>query len=189
VILFDNNFLASHGWEDILSEIQDLGLTVDFNQGLDARLLTERTAKKISRAKIDRFVRLSYDTSDIGPFVSKAIQHLRSHGIDGRNILVYALYNFTDSPQDLFVRIKNILSWGAVAYPMRFQPVYILTKNNYIAPKWDEARLNAVQRARRVIGSGGAFPPYEGMIKVKVEGCKTFDEAFTEFMQPVEVFQ
>jgi hypothetical protein len=189
VILFDNNFLASRGWEDVLSEIYELDLTVDFNQGLDARLLTERVAKKISKVKIDRFIRLSYDTLEIGPFVKKAIQLLKLHGIDGRNILVYALYNFTDSPQDLFVRIKDILSWGAVAYPMRFQPVYTLTKNNHIAPKWDETRLNAVQRARRVIGSGGAFPPYKGMIKVKVEGCRTFDEAFSEFMQPVEVIQ
>jgi hypothetical protein len=189
VILFDNNFLASFAWESILSEIQELGLSVDFNQGLDARLVTERVAKKIAEIKVDRFIRLSYDTLDIGPFVKEAIELLKSHGIDGRNILVYTLYNFTDSPQDLFVRIKNILSWGAVAYPMRFQPVNTLKKNNYVAPKWDEIRLNAVQSARRVIGSGGAFPPYEGMIKVKVEGCTTFDEAFVEFMQPVEVVQ
>jgi hypothetical protein len=145
--------------------------------------------KNIAEIKVDRFIRLSYDTLDIGPFVKEAIELLKSHGIDGRNILVYTLYNFTDSPQDLFVRIKNILSLGAVAYPMRFQPVNTLKKNSYVAHRWDEVRLNAVQSARRVIGSGGAFPPYEGMIKVKVEGCTTFDEAFAEFMQPVEVVQ
>jgi len=189
VIFFDNNFLASCAWESVLLEVRELGLAVDFNQGLDARLITDRVAKKIAAVKIDRFVRLSYDTLDVGPSVKKAIELLMSRGIDGRNILVYALYNFTDSPQDLFIRIKNILSWGAVAYPMRFQPVNTLKKNSYVAPKWDEIRLNAVQSARRIIGSGGAFPPYEGMIKVKVEGCKTFDKAFEEFMQPVEVVQ
>jgi hypothetical protein len=189
VILFDNNFLASCGWESVLRELQELNLTVDFNQGLDARLITERVASKICEAKIDRFVRLSYDTLDIGLSVKNAIELLKSHGINGRNILVYVLYNFTDSPQDLFIRIKNILSWGAVAYPMRFQPVTTLAKNTYIAPSWDKIRLNAVQRARRVIGKGGAFPPYEGMLKVKVEGCNTFDEAFDEFMKPVGVVQ
>jgi len=189
VIFFDNNFLASSAWESILSEVQELGLTVDFNQGLDARLVTEKVARKISELKIDRFVRLSYDTSKMGPSVKRAIELLKSNGVDGRNILVYMLYNFTDSPQDLFTRIKNVLRWSAVAYPMRFQPVYTLTKNDYIAPEWDEIRLNAIARARRVIGSGGAFPPYEGMLKVKVEGCRTFDEAFGEFMRPVEVVQ
>ena len=189
VIFFDNNFLASHAWESVLSEVQELGLTVDFNQGLDARLVTQKVAKKISKLRIDRFIRLSYDASEIGSSVERAIKLLKSMGVDGRNILVYMLYNFTDSPQDLFTRIKKVLTWGAVAYPMRFQPVYTLTKNNYVAPEWDETRLNAVARARRVIGSGGAFPPYKGMLKVKVEGCKTFDEAFGEFMRPLEAVQ
>jgi len=189
VILFDNNFLASSGWEYVLDEIEELDLRVDFNQGLDARLITERVAKRISKLKIDRFVRLSYDYSSMGPYVKKAISLLKSHGIDGRNILVYTLYNFTDIPQDLFDRLRNTLTWGAVSYPMRYQPTNTLSKNTHVAPNWDETRLNAVQRARRVIGSGGAFPPYEGMLRVKVEKCKTFDEAFGEFMRPLEAIQ
>jgi len=189
VIFFDNNFLASCYWEDVLSEVQELGLAVDFNQGLDARKFTEKIAEKISSVKIDRYVRLSYDTSELGPAVKKAIELLKSNGIDGRNILVYLLYNFTDNPQDLFVRIKNVLSWGAVAYPLRFQPLYTLEKDNYVAPQWDPIRLNAVVTARRVIGAGGTFPPYKGMMEVKVKGCQTFDEAFKEFMLPLEVNQ
>ena len=187
VIFFDNNFFANPKWESILKEVEELHLRVDFNQGLDARLLSERVAERISQLKIDRFVRLSYDYQQMKPHVKEAVEILKSHGIDGRNILVYALYNFTDSPQDLFERIKDILSWGAVCYPMRYQPLNTLVKNKYIAPKWDKTRLNAVQRARRVIGSGGAFPPYEGMLRVKVESCNTFDQAFSEFMTKLEV--
>jgi hypothetical protein len=189
VILFDNNFLASPWWEHILDEIDELGLGVDFNQGLDARLISRRAAKKISGLKTDRFVRLSYDSLEMGSCVEKAINLLKSEGINARNILVYALYNFTDTPQDLFIRIKNTLSWGAVSYPMRYQPTNALSKNTHVSSNWDTVRLDAVQRARRVIGSGGAFPPYEGMLKVKVEGCSTFDEAFKEFMVPVVVAQ
>ena len=40
-----------------------------------------------------------------------------------------------------------------------------------------QKRLEMVQRARRVIGYGGAFPPYEGLIK-KFEKAHNFDEAF-----------
>jgi len=68
---------------------------------------------------------------------------------------------------------------GAVAYPMRFQPVYTLKKNSYVSPQWDQKRLDAIATARRLWGSGGTFPPYAGMMKVKVEGCQVFDEAFT----------
>lgn len=189
VIFFDNNFLASPGWKSVLKEVEELNLRVDFNQGLDARLLSGKVARRISQLKIDRFIRLSYDYGQMRPYVEKAIGILKSQGINGRKILVYALYNFTDSPQDLFERMKDILSWGAVCYPMRYQPLNALTKNRHIAPKWDAIRLDAVQRARRVIGSGGAFPPYEGMLKVKVEKCNTFDEAFYEFMTKLEVIQ
>jgi len=185
VILFDNNFLANPGWESILGEIEELDLTVDFNQGLDARLITEDVARRISELKIE-LVRLSYDYREMARYVKRAIDNLTSQGIDGRRILVYALYNFTDDPEDFFQRMRDILQWGAVCYPMRFQPIYTLRKNSYIASKWDAVKLNAVQRARRVIGEGGAFAPYEGMLKVKVQGCTTFDEAFREFMAPLE---
>jgi hypothetical protein len=190
LIFFDNNFLSSKNRDDILSEIQELGFAVDFNQGLDARIIAkdEKLAEKLSCLNFYRHIRISYDTSDMGDSVKKTIDLLKSNGFDGRNILVYLLYNFTDSPQDLFTRIKNVLSWGAVAYPMRFQPIYTKTKNAYVAPEWDPDRLNAVNTARRVFGSGGTFPPYEGMMKVKVEGCQTFDEAFKEFLiRPLEV--
>lgn len=189
VILFDNNFFASPCWETVLDEIEELNLSVDFNQGLDARLVSDKVAKRISRLKIDPCIRFSYDDRNMGPSLNKAIKVLESFGVNPRKILVYALYNFTDTPQDLFERIKDTLKLGAVSYPMRYQPTNTLTKNAYVAPKWDKTRLEAVQKARRVIGSGGAFLPYEGMLKVKVEGCNTFDEAFSEFMEPLEAKQ
>lgn len=186
VIFFDNNFLANPCWESVLNEIEEFDLSVDFNQGLDTRLITRDVARRISELKVE-LVRLAYDYREMRRYVKRAIDYLVSQGIDGRKILVYALYNFTDDPQDFFDRMRDILQWGAVCYPMRFQPINTLRKNSFIAPKWDAVRLNAVQRARRVIGAGGAFPPYEGMLKVKVQGCKSFDEAFREFMTPLEV--
>jgi len=42
IIFWDNNILASPYWENIFQELEELKLEVDFNQGLDARLLNER---------------------------------------------------------------------------------------------------------------------------------------------------
>lgn len=179
LIFFDNNLLASKNRDRIFAQIEQEDKAVDFNQGLDARLITEKVAEQIAGLRIDRFLRLAFDTPDVGPYVEKAIQLLKSKGIDGRNILVYLLYNFTDTPQDFFERLKKVLKLGAVAYPMRFQPVYALKKNIYISPHWSQERLDALATARRLWGSGGTFPPYTGMMKIKVEGCQTFDEAFT----------
>jgi hypothetical protein len=187
VIFFDNNFFASRYWERILNDVEELELKVDFNQGLDARLISRQIAKRISRLDFEKVVRLSYDYLEMGPYVRKAINLLKSEGIPGRRILVYALYNFTDDPQDFFNRMRDILTWGAVCYPMRYEPLRTLRKNHYIAPKWDRIKLDAVQKARRIIGYGGAFVPHKGMLKVKVEGCATFEKAFAEFIVPLEV--
>jgi hypothetical protein len=186
VILFDNNFLASSKWEGTLDEIKSLDLRVDFNQGLDARLITPHVAKKLSQVKIDKVIRLSYDSRQNGPSVKKAIDHLKSEGISGKSILVYTLFNFTDDPQDYFERMKDILKWGAVCYPMRYEPLRTLYKNLYVSAKWTARELEAVQRARRVIGYGGAFAPHKGMLEVKVNNTDTFGEAFKEFMTPLE---
>jgi len=52
VILWDNNILASFYWRDIFDELEELGLEVDFNQGLDARLLNEEVAIRLKRSNL-----------------------------------------------------------------------------------------------------------------------------------------
>ncbi len=181
VILWDNNILASPKWRDIFYELESFGLKVDFNQGLDARLITDEVAERLARIRLDSGgnikVRLGYDFRRNGLFVRKAIERLNAVGIKGRRIMVYTLYNYTDDPEDFLERVRNILHWGAVCYPMRYTPVCALEKNKYVGPKWDINHLEMVQRTRRVIGYGGTFPPYEGLIK-KFDKAKGFDEAF-----------
>jgi len=177
VIFFDNNILASPNWKTIFGELLELDLKVDFNQGLDARFVTDEVADFISKMKLDSVVRLAYDHRGMGPYVEKAIEKLRSHNIKGRKIMVYTLFNYTDSPEDFLERVRDILHWGAVCYPMRFTPIFASEKNDYTGPKWDQKRIDMVQKARRVIGDGGAFTPFQALID-KFDKGKDFDEAF-----------
>jgi len=186
VIFFDNNFLANPHWNEIIDEVEELDLQVDFNQGLDARLITEKVASKLSRLKIERMIRLSYDYLEMRPFVMKAIELLKSNGLDGRRILVYTLYNFTDNPDNFYSRISDILRAGAVSYPQRYEPNNARHKNRFVSRQWDSSRLDAIQRARRVIGCNGVFLPHEGMLNRKINKYSTFDSAFEEFMEPLE---
>ncbi len=176
VILWDNNILASPYWRNIFDELEKSGLEVDFNQGLDARLLTEETALRLRRLKISR-VRLAYDSKGIRKSLSSAINLLKDVGISGRRIVVYCLYGYLDKPEDFLERVRDLITWGVVAYPMRYQPLEPCTKDSYISPHWTENELEMIARARRVIGSGGAFPPYEGLRK-KLTTARDFREAF-----------
>lgn len=176
VIFWDNNILANDNWRAVFDEIIKLKLKVDFNQGLDARFISEESAERLSQMKLD-FVRLAYDTSAVWPFVKKSINLLSAHGIRKKKIVVYALFNFEDDAEDFFNRVKNILNWGTACYPMRFEPLNSLKKNQYVGEHWTKYQIDMVQSARRVLGFGGAFPPYEGLI-IKFNTAKCFNEAF-----------
>ena len=84
-------------------------------------------------------------------------------------------------------RVRDILHWGAVCYPMGYIPNYASEKKGYIGPKWNKKRIDMVQKARRVIGgrrgvSTGAFTPFRALIE-KFDNAKNFDEAFA--LRPV----
>lgn len=176
VTLWDNNILASPYWRNIFNELEELGLEVDFNQGLDARLLTEETALRLKRLKVP-VVRLAYDSDGIKIPLRNAIGLLKDVGIRGRRIVVYCLYGHSDTPDDFLQRIKDLISWGVVSYPMRYQPLEPCTKDSYISPGWTKEQHEMIAKARRVIGYGGAFPPYEGL-KKKFLNARNFEEAF-----------
>jgi pyruvate-formate lyase-activating enzyme len=186
VIFWDNNILQSPAWKSIFDELEELDLKVDFNQGLDARLITEEVAERLADLKLDGGgikVRLAYDLRPNGPFVRRAIELLNKAGIRGRSILVYALFNHLDSPQDFFERVRDILNWGAVCYPMRYEPIngpHALRKNTYISPNWTREEVEQVQRARRVMGANGAFPPRPRLVK-KFNEALDFHEDFGIF--------
>jgi hypothetical protein len=176
VIFWDNNILASPYWRGIFDELEELNFEVDFNQGLDARLINEDVALRLTKLRLP-ILRLAYDSNRIKRPLEKAINLLKSVGIRGRNILVYCLYNHLDSPEDFLNRIIDLMEWKVVAYPMRYEPLIPRPKNTYTSPNWTIEQLEMVADARRVIGYGGAFPPYEGL-KKKILNAKSFEKAF-----------
>jgi hypothetical protein len=182
VILWDNNILGESHWPDAVEELKELGFEADFNQGLDARLVTEEVAAALRDLKVPT-IRFAYDFITMRDQVKRAITRLRSAGLNSRrvrHISCYVLYNYKDTPDDLFERVRDLLAWGVAAYPMRYQPLsgeYAFEKDSYVSPSWTIEELEMVSAARRVIGFGGAFPPYEGLLN-KFRDANGFHDAF-----------
>jgi len=192
IIIWDNNILQSPYWREIFAELIQFskrkGMSIDFNQGLDARLITDEVADKLVNMRL-QCVRLAYDYDQVEPYVKNAIEKLSIRGIRKRSIFVYILYNFEDSPESFFKRVKDVLEWGAVAYPMRYEPLNALERWKHIGPKWDKERLETVEDFRRIYGYGGTFPPYKWLVE-KFKKAECFDEAFTlprEYEHPKRV--
>jgi len=84
-------------------------MRIDFNQGLDARLLTDEAAELLSQMHL-LCVRIAYDRRSMRKFVERAIGMLAAPAIRRRKIIVYMLYNFDDTPEDFFERMRDVLS-------------------------------------------------------------------------------
>lgn len=177
VVLWDNNILGVSNWRDVVAELRELDLEVDFNQGLDARLITEDVAQELSGLRIYP-TRMAYDIPIEKKALQKAIPALERAGFRRRTMIAYTLYNFTDTPDDFLGRVIDLLSWGVVSYPMRYEPLNSLIKNRYVSPHWTAKQLEMVARARRVIGYGGAFPPYRALLD-KFKNASSFEEALS----------
>lgn len=181
VILWDNNILGAAHWREVIAELREMNVEADFNQGLDARILNEDMAAELASVNIPT-LRFAYDFVNMRDAMHKCAVTLRKtlSASRYRQVCCYVLYNYKDTPQDLFARVRDLLAWGVAAYPMRYQPLsgeYAFEKDSYVAPTWTEEELDMVANARRVIGFGGAFPPYEGLVK-KFANASDFHDAF-----------
>lgn len=91
IVFMDNNVLAcEHG----INQIKDMigqDVRVDFNQGLDARLITPEVAELLSKLKWIRFIRMSCDTDAMLDVVLRAIHFLEKNGVKPYRVFVYLL--------------------------------------------------------------------------------------------------
>jgi len=103
VLLMDNNWLASPRWEVDWKYLQSNGHKVDFNQGLDSRLIDRSVAERLTALRWVRFIRMACDSQFRKEPLSKAVHLLRSSGYTG-GIFIYILIK--DSIEDALDRVE-----------------------------------------------------------------------------------
>jgi len=139
IVFWDNNFLASPNFEKDCTKIEKLNKKVDFNQGLDSRLLSEERAKKLFKINIDP-IRLAFDDVNYENAVLNAISIAKRYS--NKEIMVYVLYNFLDKPEDLYYRINLLNKEGVLSFPMEYRAP--TTRVNKVpGPNWNTYLLRA----------------------------------------------
>ena len=81
---------------------------VDFNQGLDARLIKDDVAEILSRLKWIRHIRMSCDTDQMLEVVIKAIQRLQNNGVKPWRVFVYLLVQDIESAERRAVTLREM---------------------------------------------------------------------------------
>jgi len=126
---------------------QKLQRYVDFNQGLDARLLTKDKMRIMSNIAIKPF-RLAYDSVKYKKAYKSAFNNAYLHGV--RYFSNYMLYNYEDPPYDLWKRLYNTIvlyqnksDLQGFSFPMKYAPID-MTNRDYIGEKWNKKYLTAI---------------------------------------------
>ena len=165
LVLMDNNITASTRYREIIAEIRDLGFErgatltrdrgrpvkrrVDFNQGVDARILAKSPMYLREMATICISpLRIAFDHIGMRKVYETAIRMAADNAIT--SLSNYMLYNFLDTPGDLYARMRlNIalneeLQIRIWSFPMRYQPV-TLKDRSHVGKNWNRYYLRSFQ--------------------------------------------
>ena len=138
-VLCDNNLLAASDahFDRVIDRLMAHGWC-DFNQGLDARLLTAHHAKRI--AEIAKpMCRLALDHDKDRQVWADAVDRLRTAGIAKSRIRSLVLCGFNSGPEADRERCEYVESHGIKASPMWFHQL-------------DALEFNAVTERQRSLG-------------------------------------
>jgi hypothetical protein len=151
-IVCDSNLMAASDahFERVIDRLKILGdVQIDFNQGLDAALMTRRRAARL--AELDFRPRLAWDRAQDEKAVFKAIEIMENAGIRcrsgstrntaGANCCVYCLVGFDETFEEAHYRLSSLREHRIGAVAMRYQPLDALEKNSYWPKQWDPQLL------------------------------------------------
>lgn len=100
---------------------------VDFNQGTDARLMKEWHFRLLSKICI-KPLRIAFDHIKYAKIYTDKIRLAAKYEI--QNLSNYILYNWDDTPNDLWLRLKINIELNKeydlkiYSFPMKYIPVY-----------------------------------------------------------------
>ena len=181
LVLMDNNITASARYREVIAEIRDMGFEqgakltrpgcrpvkrrVDFNQGVDARILAKSPMylREMATVCISP-LRIAFDHTGMRKVYEVAIRMAADNAIT--SLSNYMLYNFMDTPGDLYERMRlnivlneelNIRIWS---FPMRYQPV-TLKDRSHVGKNWNRYYLRSfqimLQATRGLVSGNPAF--------------------------------
>lgn len=120
IVLYDPNILACSEWRNLLSQMAESKAWVDFNQGLDIRLMTKEKIDYLNRCKMKE-VHFAWDRYNEGDVILDKLALFAEHGRfspHSHNAIVYTIVNFDTTYEQDLERIYTLRKMGYWAYVM-----------------------------------------------------------------------
>ncbi len=126
---------------------------VDFNQGVDARLIDENIMKLLSKIPIYP-LRIAFDNMNHAIDYEKAIRLANKYEI--QHLSNYLLFNYKDRPEELYKRLKlnvdlceELPDLKIYSFPMRYSPIWddngYHHNRKYVGMHWNKKFIRAIQ--------------------------------------------
>lgn len=154
VELMDPNTLACTEWRDILQQLIESKAWINFNQGLDIRMMTEEKADMLKRIKIEG-IHFAWDRYEDKEMILPKFKAFRKAStISSHNLQVYVLCGYdTTLDQDL-ERIYTLRELG-------FAPYVMIYDKEHTEPGSDIRRLQRWVNNRFVFWKTARFEEYQ----------------------------
>ena len=122
LMILDNNILAlPKHFKKVCSQIRKEKLKVDFNQGLDIRLLTDEIAKSLNSIKHKSDLRFAWDNINDEKYILKGIEILKRKNC--KRAMFYILVGFNSTIDEDLYRFRKLKELGQRVYCMRHKKV------------------------------------------------------------------
>ena len=112
LVLMDNNILACEYGIRQLESLIGSGYKIDLNQGMDARLVNEQTAKILSGLEWIKYIRFSCDQKTQIEPIKRTVELLKRYGIRPYRIFIYLLV--TADIEDAVCRVEALKGYKAI---------------------------------------------------------------------------
>lgn len=118
IVLIDQNILACKDWKELLQQLIDSKSNIEFNGGLDIRLMTEEKAEFVKqiKQKIVHFAWDKYEEKEM--IIPKFKMFKKISGFSERKMIVYTIVNFDTTIEQDIERVMTLKELGYWAYIM-----------------------------------------------------------------------
>lgn len=119
IVLCDPNILACKDWKPLLQSLIDSKATIDFNQGLDIRMMTEEKIEMLNHIKIKQ-IHFAWDRYQDKDLVLPKFKLWKEHAkvTRSKDTIVYTIVNFDTTLEQDLERIYTLRELGLWAYVM-----------------------------------------------------------------------
>ena len=119
--LLDNNLTAhKEHFNQIINQLIEEKVKVDFSQGLDIRLITPEKAKLLSKVKLWKQIHFAWDYPEIEKQVREGIGTLKNNGVKGYKIMFYVLIGYNTTKEQDLHRVRLLDNLGVDPFVMPY---------------------------------------------------------------------